>query len=37
MGLAIAKKAVTLHKGRIWVDQSDLGGARFTISLSSPA
>ncbi|NHQ86166.1 two-component sensor histidine kinase [Iodobacter sp. HSC-16F04] len=37
LGLAIAKKAVTLHKGRIWVDQSDLGGARFTISLTSPA
>ncbi|STQ90800.1 ATP-binding protein [Iodobacter fluviatilis] len=37
LGLAIAKKAVTLHKGRIWVDQSDLGGARFTISLSSSA
>jgi two-component system, OmpR family, sensor kinase len=34
LGLAIAKKAVTLHQGKIWVDQSVLGGARFTISLS---
>ncbi|AMC33887.1 ATP-binding protein [Janthinobacterium sp. B9-8] len=34
LGLAIAKKAVTLHQGKIWVDQSTLGGARFTISLA---
>jgi two-component system, OmpR family, sensor kinase len=34
LGLAIAKKAVTLHQGKIWVDQSTLGGARFTISLT---
>ncbi|QBC44772.1 ATP-binding protein [Iodobacter fluviatilis] len=33
LGLAIAKKAVTLHQGEIWVDQSTLGGARFTIRL----
>ncbi|MCX7206275.1 MAG: ATP-binding protein [Proteobacteria bacterium] len=34
LGLAIAKKAVTLHQGKIWVDQSTLGGARFSISLT---
>lgn len=34
LGLAIARKAITLHQGIIRADQSELGGARFTISLA---
>ena len=33
LGLAIAKEFVEMHKGRIDVGDSDLGGARFTIVL----
>ncbi len=31
LGLAIAKEAVVLHGGRIFVDESEFGGSRFTI------
>lgn len=33
LGLAIARKAVLLHGGNVTVDQSALGGARFTLTL----
>ncbi|HEV7672543.1 MAG TPA: ATP-binding protein [Thermoanaerobaculia bacterium] len=33
LGLAIAKEFVEMHKGRIEVQDSDLGGARFTVTL----
>ena len=33
LGLSIAQKAVALHGGTIRVEQSDLGGARFVVSL----
>jgi PAS domain S-box-containing protein len=33
LGLAIAKEFVEMHKGRIEVTDSDLGGARFQITL----
>ncbi|MEW6023547.1 MAG: ATP-binding protein [Pseudomonadota bacterium] len=33
LGLAIARKAVLLHGGNVTVDQSALGGARFTVTL----
>jgi len=33
LGLAIAKEFVELHKGRIGVADSELGGARFEVSL----
>lgn len=41
LGLTIARELITLHGGTLSVDTSDLGGARFTISLpfstSTPA
>lgn len=33
LGLAIALAIVTHHGGRIWVDDADGGGARFTVEL----
>ena len=33
LGLAIAKEFVEMHKGRIEVLDSDLGGARFQVTL----
>ena len=33
LGLTIARDFVTLHGGRIWVEQSPLGGARFSVEL----
>ncbi len=33
LGLAIAKEAVTMHGGRIEVDESEFGGCRFTIRI----
>ena len=33
LGLAIARDFVTLHGGRIWVERSPLGGARFSVEL----
>ncbi len=35
LGLAIARKAVALHKGDIGVEQSPLGGARFVLRIPS--
>jgi signal transduction histidine kinase len=37
LGLTIAKDFVTLHGGRITVDESPLGGARFTVELPRTA
>jgi signal transduction histidine kinase len=31
LGLAIVKRIVAMHRGRVWVESSSLGGARFTI------
>ena len=33
LGLALTKQIVTLHKGRVWVDSVDGGGATFTFTL----
>ena len=33
IGLAIAQQIVELHNGRIWIETSDLGGARFSCTL----
>ena len=33
LGLAIVKKIILDHGGEIWVEDSDLGGARFVVSL----
>lgn len=35
LGLAIARGLVELHGGRIWVDSSETGGARFQFTLES--
>jgi two-component system OmpR family sensor kinase len=37
LGLSIAHKAVALHGGAIRVDRSELGGARFTVTLAATA
>ena len=36
LGLAIARSIVELHGGRIWVEDSPLGGARVTLELGGP-
>ena len=36
LGLAIVQRIAALHNGRINVDDSPLGGARFTLSLPAP-
>jgi two-component system OmpR family sensor kinase len=33
LGLAIAARAIQLHGGAITIDESPLGGARFTASI----
>jgi len=33
IGLAIAQQIVELHEGRIWIEESPLGGARFCCTL----
>ena len=33
LGLSVAKKLVEAHSGRIWVEDSELGGARFSFEL----
>lgn len=33
LGLAIAKDLVSLHGGRIWVEESPVGGARFSVAI----
>ncbi|MGE0640053.1 MAG: ATP-binding protein [Thermoanaerobaculia bacterium] len=33
LGLAITRRIVEQHGGRIWIESSDLGGARFVVSL----
>jgi two-component system sensor histidine kinase KdpD len=35
MGLAIAQGIVEAHGGRIWIDDSAGGGARFNVELST--
>jgi signal transduction histidine kinase len=37
IGLAIAQQIVELHGGRIWIEDSPLGGARFCCTLPTPA
>jgi two-component system OmpR family sensor kinase len=37
LGLSIARKAVLLHGGRLAVEESKLGGARFVITLPGQA
>jgi len=36
LGLAIVKQMIQEHQGSVWVSQSPLGGAKFTISLPLP-
>jgi len=33
LGLAVVRSIVTRHRGRVWTEDSPLGGARFTIAL----
>jgi two-component system sensor histidine kinase BaeS len=33
LGLSVARKLIEAHGGRIWVEESDLGGARFSFEL----
>lgn len=33
VGLSIVRRVVEIHKGRVWIDDSPLGGARFNIEL----
>lgn len=35
LGLAIVQNIVTAHKGRIWLEDSTLGGAKFVVELPS--
>jgi two-component system OmpR family sensor kinase len=37
LGLAIARSIVELHGGRIWIEESPLGGARFAFALPDAA
>jgi signal transduction histidine kinase len=36
LGLAVVRSIVTRHQGRVWAEDSPLGGARFTIALPAP-
>jgi signal transduction histidine kinase len=36
LGLAVVRSIVTRHRGRVWAEDSPLGGARFTIALPAP-
>lgn len=36
LGLALVAEHVRLHGGRVWVEESPAGGARFTIEVPSP-
>ena len=33
IGLAVVKELVSLHRGRVWCDEAEAGGARFVIEL----
>jgi signal transduction histidine kinase len=33
IGLAVVKELATLHRGRVWCDEAEAGGARFVIEL----
>jgi signal transduction histidine kinase len=37
LGLAVVRSIVTRHRGRVWAEDSPLGGARFTIALPTPS
>jgi signal transduction histidine kinase len=37
LGLAVVRSIVTRHRGRVWAEDSPLGGARFTIVLPTPS
>jgi signal transduction histidine kinase len=37
LGLAVVRSIVVRHGGRVWADESPLGGARFTIDLPASA
>ena len=37
LGLAVARQLIELQSGRIWVEQSPAGGARFCVELPQPA
>lgn len=37
LGLAIVSRAVEVHQGRVWIDESPFGGARFNIFLPDAA
>jgi C4-dicarboxylate-specific signal transduction histidine kinase len=34
LGLALSQRIITDHEGRIWVEESELGGACFVVELS---
>jgi signal transduction histidine kinase len=36
LGLAVVHSIVSRHRGRVWVEDGPLGGARFTIALPTP-
>ena len=33
LGLAIVREVVAAHEGRVWIEDSDLGGAQFVVAL----
>jgi signal transduction histidine kinase len=35
LGLAVVRSIVTRHRGRVWVEDAPLGGARFVVELAS--
>jgi signal transduction histidine kinase len=37
LGLAVVRSIVTRHRGRVWAEDSPLGGVRFTIALPTPS
>ena len=37
IGLAIVRQLVDLHRGRVWVEPREYGGARFVVELPDAA